>query len=344
MKILVVGPSWIGDTILAQPLLTLLHQRHADLTLDVLAPAWTFPVVERMREVRQAIASPFAHGELMFSERRALGRALRSEGYDRAIVLPNTLKSAFVPWFARIPRRTGYRGEMRWVMLNDMRSLDEQALPQMVQRYAALGLERGESLPASLPRPRLASSEAKRIETLQALGLRPEQRIVALCAGAEYGPAKRWPPSYFAEVARELAKSGDTVIIVGSANEAKIAEDIVRLSGGTCTNLCGTTTLNQAIDLIAAARLAITNDSGLMHVAAAVGTPLVALYGSSTPKHTPPMSPHASIVKLDIACSPCFERTCPLGHFHCMMNLKPDRVLDAAQRLASDTLSPAAAR
>jgi heptosyltransferase-2 len=330
LKILLVGPSWIGDTILAQPLMTMLHQRHANLALDVLAPAWTFPVVERMPEVRQAIPSPFAHGELMFPERRALGRALRTEAYDQAIVLPNTLKSAFVPWFARIPRRTGYRGEMRWGMLNDVRTLNEKSLPQMAQRYAALGLERRETLPARLPKPHLRTSPAKRNATLAALGLKPDGRIVALCPGAEYGPAKRWPPSYFAEVARELTLAGDTVLLVGSAKDAPIAEDIVRLSGGACSNLCGKTTLDQAVEVLSAARLAITNDSGLMHVAAALGTPLVAIYGSSTPEHTPPMADRASIIKLDLSCSPCFERTCPLGHFNCMMNLKPERVLAQA--------------
>jgi heptosyltransferase-2 len=327
MKILVVGPSWIGDSILAQPLMKLLHERHRDLKIDVLAPAWTFPVVERMPEVRHAIPSPFAHGELKFSERRALGRALRTESYDQAIVLPNTLKSSFVPWFARIPRRTGYRGEMRWGMLNDVRRLDKQALPQMPQRYAALGLDRGKALPAALPQPRLETSSAKRAQTLYALGLRTDERIVALCPGAEYGPAKRWPPSYFAEVARALSRSGDTALLIGSAKDAPICEDIVRLSQGACRNLCGATSLDQAIDVLASARLAITNDSGLMHIAAALGTPLVAIYGSSTPEHTPPMSPHARIVKLDMPCSPCFERTCPLGHFNCMMNLKPEQVL-----------------
>jgi heptosyltransferase II len=327
MKILVVGPSWIGDTILAQPLMKLLHERHRGLQLDMLAPAWTFPVVERMPEVRRAIASPFAHGELNFAERRALGRALRMESYDQAIVLPNTLKSSFVPWFARIPRRTGYRGEMRWGMLNDVRRLDKHALPQMPQRYAALGLERGRALPAALPQPRLNSSAAKRAHALQALGLRADERIVVLCPGAEYGPAKRWPPSYFAEVARALSRTGETVLLLGSSKDAPICEDIVRLSGGSCRNLCGATTLDQAIDILAAARLAITNDSGLMHIAAALGTPLIAVYGSSTPEHTPPMSPRATIVKLDMPCSPCFERTCPLGHFNCMMQLKPERVL-----------------
>ena len=326
MKILVVAPSWIGDTVLAQPLLRLLHEKHPGLDLDVLAPAWTFPVVRRMAEVRRTIASPFEHGALQFSERRSLGRELRSECYDQAIVLPNTLKSALVPLFARIRRRTGYRGEMRWGALNDVRLLDEAALPQMAQRYAALALEPGEGVPAPLAPPRLKVDEEQRLATLAALGIEDTSRAVALSPGAEYGPAKRWPPSYFAELAKALTNDGGAVWLLGSAKDAGIAQDIARLSGGACLNLCGRTTLDQAVELLASARLAITNDSGLMHVAAAVGTPLIAIYGSSTPAFTPPMSPGAIIAKLDIACSPCFERTCPLGHFNCMMQLKPEQV------------------
>jgi heptosyltransferase-2 len=220
---------------------------------------------------------------------------------------------------------------MRWGALNDMRVLDEEALPQMAQRYAALALEAGEALPSPLPRPRLGVDEARRAATLAALGL-DATRAVALCPGAEYGPAKRWPPSYFAEIARTLAAQGDAVWLIGSAKDAEIGHDIVRLSDGACLNLCGKTTLDQAVELLASVRLAVTNDSGLMHVAAAVDTPLVAIYGSSTPAFTPPMSPRATIARLDIACSPCFERTCPLGHFNCMMQLKPERVLALAQR------------
>lgn len=332
MNILVVGPSWIGDTMLAQPLLTLLHERHAGLHIDMLAPAWTLALVRRMPEVRHAISSPFAHGVLNLGERRRIGRELRGNGYGQAIVLPNTLKSALVPFFARIPRRTGYRGEMRWGALTDVRILDPLAAPQMAQRYAALALAPGEALPAALPQPRLAVDEAQRQATLHALGLDSALRAVALCPGAEYGPAKRWPPAYFAELARTLAGQGDQVWLIGSAKDAPIGEDIVRLSAGACVNLCGKTTLDQAIDLLASARLAVTNDSGLMHVAAATGTPLIAIYGSSTPEFTPPLSQRAAIVKLDMPCSPCFERTCPLGHFNCMMQLKPDRVLSEARR------------
>jgi heptosyltransferase-2 len=331
MKILVVGPSWIGDTLLAQPLFTLLQRRHRDLALDVIAPEWTFPLVRRMPEVRRAIANPFQHGDFKFRARRRLGVQLRSEHYDQAIVLPNTLKSAFIPLFARIRRRTGYRGEMRWGTLNDVRLLDEEALPLMAQRYAALAIERGEALPAQLPQPHLTVDEAQRQTTLAGLGLAGTRRAVALCPGAEYGPAKRWPPAYFAELARNLSREGDAVWLVGSAKDSPIGEDIVRLSEGACVNLCGRTSLDQAIDVLASVRLAVANDSGLMHVAAAVGTPLLAIYGSSTPAHTPPMSALAQVVKIDIECSPCFERTCPLGHFNCMMLLKPERVLALAR-------------
>ena len=327
MKILIVGPSWIGDTVLAQPLLALLHQRHPGLALDMLAPTWTLPLVRRMSEVRRAIPSPFGHGELNLRERRRLGRELRAENYDQAIVLPNTLKSALVPLHARIPRRTGFRGEMRWGVLSDVRALDEKRLPQMAQRYAALSLERGETLPATLPPARLTIDEAHRRATLAALSIEDTPRAVALCPGAEYGPAKRWPPSYFAEVARALKSAGDAVWLIGSDKDREIGEDIVRLSEGACVNFCGKTTLDQAIDLLASARLVVSNDSGLMHVAAALDRPLVAIYGSSTPEFTPPLSATAQILKVPIECSPCFERTCPLGHFNCMMLLKPERVL-----------------
>jgi heptosyltransferase II len=339
MRILVVAPSWIGDTVLAQPLFKILHAKHSALELDVLAPGWTGPVVRRMPEVRRTIASPFEHGVFQFAERRDLGRELRSERYDQAIVLPNTLKSAFVPLFARIPRRTGYRGEMRWGALNDVRTFDPTGLPQMAQRYAALGLEPGEKLPNPLPSPHLRIDDAARAATVSALGLNAVERAIALCPGAEYGPAKRWPPSYFAELARALRKEDHAVWLIGGAKDADIGHDIVRLSGGACINLCGKTTLDQAVELLASVRLVITNDSGLMHVAAAIGTPLIAIYGSSTPVFTPPLSSLAHIEKLEIACSPCFERTCPLGHFNCMMLLKPERVLESARRLTREVVT-----
>lgn len=329
MKILVVGPSWVGDTVLAQPLFKLLHARHAGLALDVLAPRWTFSLLERMSEVRRTIESPFGHGDLKLGERRRLGHALRAEGYDQAIVLPNTFKSALVPFFAGIRIRTGYIGELRRWILTDARRLDGERLPQMVQRYAALALPRGEALKQPLPALALRVEDAARRALLVRLGLDRGRPAAALAPGAEYGPAKRWPARYFAELAQGLAAQGCAVWLVGSRNDRPAAAEIERDSGGVCRNLCGETTLGEAIDLLASASVVVSNDSGLMHVAAALGKPLVALYGSSSPAYTPPLSPNARVLKLDLPCSPCFQRECPLGHFNCMMQLTPDRVLAA---------------
>lgn len=328
-RILVVAPSWIGDTVLAQPLLKLLHARHRGLALDVLAPRWTFPLLERMPEVRQPLLSPFGHGDVKLGERRRLGRELAAESYDQAIVLPNTFKSALVPRFAGIPVRTGYIGEFRHWLLNDARRLDEARLPQLAERYAALALPRGEALERPLPGPFLRVDEPARRATLERLGLDRGRPAAALCPGAEYGPAKRWPARYFAELAQGFAARGCAVWLVGSANDRAIGEEIAQAATGACRNLCGETTLAEAIDLLASAAVVVSNDSGLMHVAAALSRPLVALYGSSSPAYTPPLSRSAQILKLDLPCSPCFQRECPLGHFNCMVQLAPDRVLAA---------------
>ncbi len=329
MKILVVGPSWIGDTVLAQPLFKLLHARHSGLALDVLAPQWTLPLLERMPEVRRAIASPFVHGDLKLGERRRLGRDLAQEGYDQAIVLPNTFKSALAPFFAGIRARTGYVGELRYGLLNDARRLDKERLPQIAQRYAALALPRGEVPRLPLPALALRVEETARRAALDRLGLDRSRPAAVLCPGAEFGPAKRWPARYFAELARGFAARGCAVWLIGSANDRTVGDEIAQAAGGICRNLCGDTTLTEAIDVLASSALVVSNDSGLMHVAAALGRPLIALYGSSSPAFTPPLSPTAQILKLDLPCSPCFQRVCPLGHFNCMMQLTPDRVLAA---------------
>jgi heptosyltransferase-2 len=329
MKILVVAPSWIGDMVLAQPLLKLLHARHPGLALDALAPRWTLPLLGRMPEVRRAIESPFAHGDLKIGDRRRLGRELAQEGYDRAIVLPNTFKSALTPLFAGIPVRTGYAGELRHWILNDVRKLDEKRFPQLAQRYAALAVPRGEAPPSPLPTLALRVDDAARSALLERLGLDRGRPAAALCPGAEFGPAKRWPARYFAELAQGLAARGLAVWLVGSQADRQTGAEIERAAGGICRNLCGETSLAEAIDLLASCALVVSNDSGLMHVAAAVGRPLVAIYGSSSPAYTPPLSADARILKLDLPCSPCFQRECPLRHFNCMMQLVPDRVLGA---------------
>jgi heptosyltransferase-2 len=327
MKILVVAPSWVGDTVMAQPMFRLLHKRHTHLALDVLAPPFTLPLLSRMPEVHRGIVARFGHGELKFNERRRLAGELQSERYDQAIVLPNSLKSALIPLLAKIPLRTGFRGEMRYGLLNDVRRLDERALPKMVERFAALALDRGTTLPNDLPPPTLSANVRNSEIRLKKHILIENKPIAVFCPGAEYGPAKRWPAEYFGALAKQTAGKGYVVLLVGSPKDATIGDDIVRASDGTCINLCGKTSLEDAIDLIATAAFVVTNDSGLMHVAAALDRQTLALYGSSSPVFTPPLSDKARVIKIDIECSPCFKRECPLGHFNCMRQLTPQQVL-----------------
>ncbi len=332
-KILVIGPSWVGDCMLMQPMLMRLKQRHPDCLIDVLAPSWTASLLHALPEVNEAIVNPFPHGELNISGRHQLGVDLRASQYDQAIVLPNSLKSALVPFFARIPLRTGFVGELRYGLLNDARKLDKKILPLMVERFAYLAEARGESIPRPLSNPKLCVSDTQRETTLNKLGLTLSRPVAIFCPGAEYGPAKRWPIAYFAETAQRLHDAGYAVWLIGSNKDKEVAEKIVALGNPAVRNLCGSTDLSDAIALLSVAALVISNDSGLMHLTAALDRPLIALFGSSSPQFTPPLSAAAHVVKLDIKCSPCFKRECPLGHFNCMNHLTPDRVWEQARQI-----------
>jgi heptosyltransferase-2 len=312
--------------VMAQALFMRLRQRHPGAAIDVLAPGWSLPILARMPEVRSGIELPLGHGEFNLAGRRRIGRSLRNQQYGQAIVLPNSWKSALVPFFAGIPRRTGYRREMRYGLLNDLRTLDKAVLPRTVQQYVALGEDAAPKQPPAVPPPRLRTDPA-RVETLaRALSLEAGLPAVALMPGAEYGPAKRWP--YYDQLAGRLAAQGRQVWIFGSAKEQELGQSIAQ-NRPRIHNLCGRTQLADVVDLLGAAQGAVSNDSGLMHVASAVGTPLVALYGSSSPKMTPPLSPSAKVLYLDLDCSPCFERECPLGHFNCLRQMSVEQVLSA---------------
>lgn len=318
---------------LMQPMLMRLKQRYPDSQIDILAPPWTVELLRFMPEVHEVIANPFPHGALELGKRYQLGKQLREARYDQAIVLPNSLKSALAPFFARIPLRTGFIGEARFGLLNDARKLNKARLPLMVERFAQLAEQAGDDIPRPLPNPRLNISDAQRSATFHKLGLTLNGPVAVFCPGAEYGPAKRWPIPYFAELAQRLRKEGFTVLLIGSSKDKPIADNIVALGNDACLNLCGSTGLGDAIVLLSCAQLVISNDSGLMHLAAAMDRPMLALFGSSSPQFTPPLSPQAEVIKLDLKCSPCFKRECPLGHFDCMMKLTPDRVWQKIEQM-----------
>ena len=302
-RVLVVAPNWIGDALMAQPLLARLRGE-----IDVIAPEWVAPVMRRMPEVSTVISTPFVHGPLQLRERWKLSRTLK--GYDQAYVLPNSWKSALIPFFAGIPRRTGYVGEARYGLINDTRKATGAS---MAAHYAALA---GDG-PLSQPRIRVSAAEVEEVK--RKFGL--TGRYAALAPGAEYGPAKRWP--YFAELSQKLRVP---VVVLGSAKD--------RQPGIGGMDLTGKTTLDEAIVLIARADFVVSNDSGLMHVAAALGRPQVALFGSSSPEHTPPQSSAARVLWLRIECSPCYQRECPLGHFRCMKEMGVEMVLDQLKTIS----------
>jgi len=331
-QILIAGPAWVGDMVMAQSLFITLKQRAPDVEIDVLAPAWSNPILARMPEVREAVNLPVSHGEFGLLRRFKLGKSLRTKKYDQAIVTPRSYKSALVPFFAKAKQRTGYRGEMRYGVLNDIRPLNKKLLKQTVQRYVNLGLEESSYQAPIIPFPKLTIDKDNLQRLLEELKLNLDKPVIAFLPGAEYGESKRWPVQYYAELAKKLIEQGFQIWILGSEKDNAAA--MVIANGNTAINLCGNTRLEDSIDLLSVCNSAVTNDSGLMHIAAAVNIPLVALYGSSTPDYTPPLTSKAKIHYLALECSPCFKRTCPLGHTNCLNQITVDEVFKSTKAIS----------
>ena len=327
-KILIIGPAWVGDMVLAQSLFKTLKANNPNCIIDVAAPTWTLPLLERMPEVSGKIALPFKHRQLAFSERVKFGKTLKNQGYTQAIILTNSFKSALLPWAAGIKQRTSYLGEMRYGLINDIRALDKTKLKKTVERFVNLGLAKGQNLPAVIPNPAMISNQINALATLNKLGLlQPDTKVLGLCPGAEYGEAKRWPAQYYAEVANVAINKGWQVWLFGSDKDIPVTTTINQLTQNCCVDFGGKTKLGEAIDLMSLCDTIISNDSGLMHIAAALDKKLIAIYGSSDPRHTPPMHPNAVIEYLGLNCSPCFKRECPLGHLNCLKQLSSTAII-----------------
>lgn len=335
-KIFIVGPSWVGDMVMAQSLFKVLCQRYPGCEIHVLAPDWSRPVLARMPEVAATIVMPVGHGSLQLKTRYRLGKQLRDQAYTQAYVLPNSLKSALIPAFAEIPKRVGWRGEYRYGLLNDIRLLNKKTYPLMVERFVALAVPVATPLPA-IPHPELAADHDNQQGLMAQFQLDVSQPVLSLCPGAEFGPAKRWPSRHYAALADMAAEQGMQIWLFGSAKDRAVTDEIVALMTTKATakivNLAGETALGDSVDLLALSTAVVSNDSGLMHIAAAVSVPLVSVYGSTSPEFTPPLSDAVEVIASDISCRPCFKRECPLKHLDCLNKLEPDTVFAGLQRL-----------
>lgn len=326
-RILVIAPNWIGDAVMAQPLLTLLKQTYPDQTIDVLAPSWVAPVLRAMAEVNTVLETPFKHGALQLRERWRFAQMLRQRGYASAYVLPNTLKFALLPWMAGIKTRIGYKGESRYGLINLMHHDDPTSPRAMVPFYAALASAPALQAPMRLPRPALHVSNQQIRQVLEILGLSVQNPVIAFAPGAEFGNAKRWPTAHFAQLAERIlqAHPDAQIVLLGSPKDNVVCDEIKALCPAV-HHLAGKTSLDQAVALIASSSAVVSNDSGLLHIASALNRPVIALYGPTDPDHAPPFSDIAHSLSLRLACAPCKQRECPLGHQDCLQKLTSDMV------------------
>lgn len=326
--------------VMAQSLFLQLKASNPANEIIVMAPAWTFPLLARMPEVAGSLASPFAHGEWNWRLRRQTGRELRQHEFTHAIVLPNSFKSALVPFHAGIPERIGWRGEWRDLLLTDCRRLAKDKLPRMVQRFLALALPANAAPAGDCPRPKLQARQDELARAAERLALELEGPVLALCPGAEYGPSKQWPAGGHVELARRYLQMGWQVWLFGSGNDQPIAAEIVAgldpAQASGCRDLTGRTSLAEAIDLLSASTVVVSNDSGLMHIAAALGRPLAAIYGSSSPQFTPPLADKVELLATGIECQPCYRRECPYGHLRCLTGMQAGTVAGAVDRLREE--------
>jgi len=336
MKFLIVGPSWVGDAVMAQTLYKILKKDDQDYRIEVLSPDWSLPLLERMKEVSRSISSPFKHGELKLKARFDLGKELRQENYDRSIIMTNSLKSSLIPFFAKVPIRTSWVGEMRFGLINDLRPKEKGSYPLMIEQFAKLGNKSSE-VNKPLPFPSLRI-DSKNLEVkLKDFNIDSHKPSLAICPGAEFGPAKKWPANYYAEVCNEYLYKKWNVLVFGSINDeitgSHIEAKINKEYSEGFYNLIGKTSLLDAIDLISHCKKAVTNDSGLMHIAAAVDTPLVAVYGPSTPKFTPPLIlNHIVLSKFD-GLEKTRQGSEEGGYHESLIAIKPSEVLEGLERL-----------
>ena len=340
-KILIIGPSWLGDMVMAQALFKSLHQVNPGINIDVAAPNWSLPLLERMPEVANGIELDLQHGEWSFEKRYYLGQELQKNNYTRAIVLPNTWKSALIPWFAKIPKRTGWLGEMRFGLLNDIRYLKKSIYKTMVDRYIALAYPANYPLPVEsptklldqrfIPKLKVNTKNLDELKLKFSINTNNNLPILALCLGAAFGEAKCWPEQYYLELATMQAKKQWQVWLFGTKPDLQITDPSPQI-----LNFSGKTKLLDTTDLLSLANVVVCNDSGLMHIAASFNKKIIAIYGATSPTFTPPLAEQIQIINKNLPCSPCFARTCPLGHHKCMQQITVEEISNYIQNMYNE--------
>ena len=337
MKILIIGPSWVGDSVMAQTLYKRLKDEEPSCTIDVISPEWSLPLMQRMPEVSKVIASPYSHGDIHILSRYRFGKNLRKYNYDRAIILTNSLKSSLIPFFADIPIRTGWVGELRYILLNDIRHFKKESNSLMVEKFAALSIQKSNFSLENLTFPSLETNLDNQKENLEKLNINSDLPCLGICPGAEFGPSKKWPAQYFSEVAKEYVSRGWNVICFGSKNDIETGRKLETFNGlgdeNKFYNLIGMTSLLDVVDLLAHCKRVVTNDSGLMHVAAAVQTPLVALYGPSSPEYTPPLIDNKKVIRKMDGYQKIRKGQNVDGYHHSLLSIKPAEVMSALEAI-----------
>ena len=325
-RILIIAPSWLGDAVMTHSLIRKLAQTHLKASIDVFSADALKVIFKQMPEIDRVIENPFSHGEFNIRARLRIAREIKSCEYDVAYILPNSLKSALIPFFAKIPNRVGYTGESRYGLINRRHVVDKNKYPLLASQYLQLAKIHPLDNLTLDEYPALTVDQSESMQTLKKFNVDPFLSYICLCPGAEYGPAKRWPQRHFTKLIHRLSEKQFATITLGGTKDITSGEAIHENSQQKMQDLTGKTTLNEAIHLIARAKCVVTNDSGLMHVAAALDKPLIALFGSSSPKYTPPLSDKAKILTKSLPCSPCFKRICPLGHTNCLEDITANEV------------------
>ena len=340
MKILIVGPSWVGDAVMAQSLYKIIKDSNPQSKIDVLSPEWSLGILNRMEELDDLICSPFDHGDLRIKDRIRFGYSLRDRSYDQAIVLTNSLKSSFIPFTANIPKRTGWLGEMRYGFINDIRKVNKNKHKLMVEKFSCLSINPLVDNNYEIPWPSLRVDLINLSKLLKKYSFEQSHESIAICPGAEFGPSKRWPANYYAEVIRHYLSKNWQVFILGSKNDlpvAKAIEDQVPPENKALLfNFTGQTSIEDAVDILSTCDLVLTNDSGLMHVAAAVNVKLLALYGPTSPKFTPPLSKKAKVIQKIEGYEKTREGELEEGYHYGLSMIKPEEVLDSLSHLIKD--------